>query len=121
MTPAGRDGGHPRQRDDDPRRGWCSSGGRCELRDGAQNEAGARHYPAGPSRNLARPVRCPRGTRGNPVVTGPKIGLRASRAMGRAKKIFDARVMMRWYGASHTSVATGDVAGTKSPACESSD
>ena len=58
---------------------------------------------------------------GNPVVTGPKIGLAASRAKGRANKIFDARVMTRWYGAPHTSVAKGDVAGTKSPACESSD
>jgi len=33
---------------------------------------------------------------GNPVVTGPKIGLAASRAKGRANKIVDARVMTRW-------------------------
>ena len=55
------------------------------------------------------------------VVAGPKIGLQASCAKGFAKKIVDASVMTRWYGAPHTSVATGDVAGTKSPACESSD
>ena len=83
--------GDPRQRDDDVRRG------------GVRRARGPRR--SAPSLPLRRPKRpktssaaC-RPVAGNPVVTGPKIGLRASRDKDRANKIFDARVMTRWYGA----------------------
>ena len=111
--PPARHRGGPRQRDDDPRRG------------GVRRARGPRRNAPVTTATVARSCRRrpprPVAGCGISVVTGPKIGLRASRAKGRAKKIFDARVMMRWYGAPHTVVATGDVAGTKSPACESSD
>ena len=54
-----------------------------------------RHCRPAPSRNVARPVRRPGGTRGNPVVTGRQIGLAASRAKGFAKKNVGASVMTR--------------------------
>ena len=61
------------------------SGGRCELRDGAQNEAGAPSLPG----------RAEKRSGGGAVVTGRQSGLAASRAKGFAKKIVGARVMTR--------------------------
>ena len=61
-------------------------GGRCELRDGARNEAGAPSLPG----------RAEKRSGGGAVVTGRKCGLAASRVKGFAKKIVGARVMTRW-------------------------
>ena len=57
-----RHGRDSRQRDDDPRRGGVRRAGDLRRK--------ARHYRMAPSRNVARPVQCPKGTRGSPVVTG---------------------------------------------------
>ena len=57
----------------------------CELRNGAQNDAGAPSLPG----------RAEKRSGGNPVVTGRKSGLAASRAKGFAKKNVGASVMTR--------------------------
>ena len=51
-----------------------------------------RHYPVR-RREVVQAVRPRRGRCGNPVVTGRKIGLRASGGEGSAKRFFDAGVM----------------------------
>ena len=53
--------------------------------------------------------------RGDPVVTGRKIGLQASGGKCFAKQKVDDGVMTRCYGAPRHLVAMRDVAGTEEP------
>ena len=76
---------------------------RCvgEGSQGGSSAHGACHYPAGERGRIGA----------KRVVTGAKIGLRASGGKGIAKKIPRAAFVTRWYGAAIHRAATGSVVG----------